>query len=124
MNCLAGGCENANESLGPCWRRWIAEAERGHFFEADTEPEDIVTLPMWLLFFFSDESRHMNVSVVEDTGGFYRYVADLSSSLSGSGGGGNNIHPVMHFPASVSPRRDLRLKDCRKMRELDELLLF
>ena len=66
----------------------------------------------------------MNVSVVEDTGGFYRYVADLSSSLSGSGGGGNNIHPVMHFPASVSPRRDLRLKDCRKMRELDELLLF
>jgi hypothetical protein len=67
----------------------------------------------------------MKVSVVEDTGGFYRYVADLSSSLSGSGGGGNNIHPVMiHFPASVSPRRDLRLQDCRKIRELDELLLF
>jgi hypothetical protein len=66
-------------------------------------------------FFFSDESRHMNVSVVEDTGCFYRYVADLSSSLSGSGGGGNNIHPVMmHFPASVSPRRDLRLTGLQK----------
>jgi hypothetical protein len=116
------GCENANESLGPCWRRWIAEAERGHFFEEDTKPEDITDV---VAFFVTDESRHMNVSVVEDTGGFYRYVTDLSSSLSGSGGGGNNIHPVMmHFLASVAPRRDLRLQDCREMRELSKILLF